>query len=377
MSEPLDVARYIFMNEEGELRSGWRILAFFLFIILAASLLMALTKVFSTLFPSLNSLLAEPTASDSLGRSGLISLYVSNLRNLAAAAVASAVSARMLERRSFASIGFKLHRNWQRDFALGCAMGAAALAIAVGIAAALETITFSVQTRNLAVLSQGLAVTFVFFLIAGATEELIFRGFPFQALVHNLGGFAAVAITSVLFGLAHLANPSASAFSTINTILAGVWLGLAYLLTRSLWLATALHCSWNFAMVFVFGLPVSGFTTLDQLAWLRGSIGGPAWISGGSYGPEGGVAVTAALLLSTLAIWKSGLFTMSDEMLAAIQHGKREPAFISIVAGEPLPESTPSLRHQEPDNTSLDDETRRAAVNSKPDGSQNSHGDER
>jgi membrane protease YdiL (CAAX protease family) len=330
MSEPLDVARYIFMNDEGELRSGWRILAFFLFFILAASLLMALTKVFAILFPSFKSLFAESTGSDSPTRSDLLSLFVGNLRNLAAAVIASAIAARMLERRSFASIGFKLHRKWLRDFLLGSAMGAAALAIAVGIAAATNTITFSVQTRGIANLSRGFMIGFLFFLIAGATEELIFRGFPFQALVHNLGGVAAVAITSVVFGLAHLANPSASAFSTINTILAGVWLGLAYLMTRSLWLATALHYSWNFAMVFVFGLPVSGFTTLDQLAWLRGSIGAPAWISGGSYGPEAGVAATVALILSTLAIWKSGLFTPSDEMLAAVQHGKREPAFISI-----------------------------------------------
>jgi len=342
MSEPLDVARYIFMNEEGELRSGWRILAFFLFFILAASLLMALTKAFTTLFPSLNSLVAEPIASESLSRSVLISLFVGNLSNLAAAVIASAISARMLERRSLASIGFKPHRKWQRDFLLGNVMGASALAIAVGIAVAASTITFSVHTRETGAVARGFAIAFFFFLIAGAFEELIFRGFPFQALVHNLGGAAAVAITSVLFGLAHLSNPSASTLSTVNTILAGVWLGLAYLMTRSLWLATALHYSWNFAMVWVFGLPVSGFTTLDQLAWLRGSIGAPAWISGGSYGPEGGVAVTAALLLSTLAIWKSGLFTLSDEMLAAVQHGKREPAFISIVAeGQPPESATP------------------------------------
>jgi hypothetical protein len=120
---------------------------------------------------------------------------------------------------------------------------------------------------------------------------------------------------------------------------------LAYLMTRSLWLATALHYSWNFAMVFIFGLPVSGFITLGDVAWLRGTIGAPAWISGGSYGPEGGVAATVALLLSTLAIWKSGLFTTSDEMLAAIQHGKREPAFVSIVPEEPPLGSTEPQRN--------------------------------
>jgi hypothetical protein len=173
-------------------------------------------------------------------------------------------------------------------------------------------------------------ITSLFFVIAGATEELIFRGFPFQALVHNLRGPGAIAITSLIFGLAHVSNPGASVFSTINTMLAGIWLGVAYLMTRSLWLATGLHWSWNFAMVFIFGLPVSGLTTLGEFAWLRGLTGEPMWVSGGSYGPEAGVAATLALLLSTLAIWKSGLFTASEEMLVAIRHGKPQPDFVKI-----------------------------------------------
>jgi len=152
----------------------------------------------------------------------------------------------------------------------------------------------------------------------------------------------------LLFGLAHLSNKDASALSTINTILAGIWLGLAYLMTRSLWLATALHWSWNFAMAFIFGLPVSGFTTLSQLAWLRPRIGGPVWISGGSYGPEAGVAGTVALILSTLTIWKSGLFTASEEMLVAIKHGRREPPFVSIMSENQQPlEAASDLRGSE------------------------------
>ena len=337
MSDPLDVARYIFLNDESELRSGWSVLAFFFFFILAVLLLTGLTKAFATLFPSLDFLLIEPSASEDLSRKELIYLAVSNVKNLAAAAVASAVCARALERRSFGSVGFRPHRGWSRDFGVGSLMGAASLAIAVGIAAAFGAVSFDVQARNGAQIVRGLIVVLVFFLISGATEELIFRGFPFQALVHNLGGAPAVVITSVIFGLAHLSNPNASAFSTINTILAGVWLGLAYLMTRSLWLATALHWSWNFAMAFIFGLPVSGFTALDQLAWLQGHTGSPTWVSGGSYGPEGGVAATMALILSMLAVWKSGLFTASDEMISALKHGKREPAFVSITSVQQAP----------------------------------------
>jgi membrane protease YdiL (CAAX protease family) len=336
MREPLDVARYIFMNGEDELRSGWRVLAFAFFFILVIALLTAPIAVLGILFPSLRFLLDQPPESDALSARALIYSYSDNLRSLTAAVIASAISARLLERRSLASIGFKLHRHWHKDFLIGSGMGAAALAIAVGIITSLGALTFGVQNRDPASLARGFLIACFFFLIAAATEELIFRGFPFQALVHNVGGLAAVAITSLVFGLAHFANPSASVFSTINTILAGVWLGIAYLMTRSLWLATALHFSWNFAMVFIFGLPVSGITALEQTAWLRGYPSAPQWISGGSYGPEAGAAATVALILSTLVIWKSGLFTPSEDMLAAIQHGKREPALISVVPDELL-----------------------------------------
>jgi len=349
MSDPLAIARYIFMNDESELRSGWRVLAFFFFFFISASLLTGLTRAFATLFPSLRFLKSEPSDSEVLTSAALIYLLAVNLINLISAMIASAVCVRLLEHRSLGSVGFKRHRLWFRDFSLGSALGAASLAIAVGIATIVKATSFNVQTSRLAQLVSGFLIVFFFFLIAGAAEELIFRGFPFQALVHNLGGAPALAITAVIFGLAHLANPSASAFSTINTMLAGVWLGLAYLMTRSLWLATALHYSWNLAMVFIFGLPVSGFTMLTRLGWLRGSEGSPAWVSGGSYGPEGGVAATVALLLSTAAIWKSGLFTTSEEMLDAIKHRKPEPPFVRITPEEPERSESETELRSEPD----------------------------
>jgi membrane protease YdiL (CAAX protease family) len=119
----------------------------------------------------------------------------------------------------------------------------------------------------------------------------------------------------------HLYNPGVTLFSTVNTVLAGIWLGVAYWKTRSLWLATALHVSWNLAMVFVFGLPVSGLTDYSEMGLLMGRPGSPAWLSGGDYGPEGGAAATLMLLASTFVIWKSGLFGVSPEMKTALIHG--------------------------------------------------------
>src|SRR5215216_6514144 len=121
MSDPTDVAQNIFLNDEGELRSGWRVLAFVILFILAASLLSGFTLALVTLFPSLGFLRSGgPTALDNLD---LISHYVAQLINFAAALLASWACARLLERRGLASVGYKPHRGWLRDFSLGSVIG--------------------------------------------------------------------------------------------------------------------------------------------------------------------------------------------------------------------------------------------------------------
>jgi uncharacterized protein len=355
MSDPHDVARYIFINDENELRSGWRVILFFISLFIVAALLTGLAKAVAILFPSFAFILSMPTGPDYPTSDDLAHLGFSNVMNLVGAVLATAICAKLLERRRLGSVGFMRHRGWMRDFALGSLMGAASLAIGVGIAASLGSFTFEVQTRGFSPLLRGLLITSLFFVIAGATEELVFRGFAFQALVHNLGGPLAIAITSLIFGLAHGSNPGASVFSTINTVLAGIWLALAYLMTRSLWLATALHWSWNFAMVFIFGLPVSGLTTLGEFAWLRGIVGEPAWVSGGSYGPEAGVAATLALILSSLAIWKSGLFAASQEMQNAIKHGKPQPELLKVTPEPDGLASTDAGAVSEPGSSTISD----------------------
>jgi len=314
--------RSLFSNDEGELRSGWRALAFFSIFIVISLVLTSIAGLVMALIPSLAPYLTQlplPTAPAS--GAALAFNAITWTAQLGAALIASAICARALERRGFGSVGFKLHKGWLRDFAFGSAGGGATLVLAVAASAAVGAMGFSVQISEPLILARNFLALFVTFLIAAASEELLLRGFPFQALTHNIGPVGALSITSVAFGLLHYLNPNVTLLSTFNTVLAGVWLGTAYLMTRSLWLATALHYSWNLVMVFVFGLPVSGITMYSHLAWLRSEPGEPAWISGGSYGPEGGLAATLALVISTLFIWKSGLFSPSQEMIETTRHG--------------------------------------------------------
>jgi CAAX protease family protein len=331
---PADRFVAVFVNDEKELRSGWRVLLFFIAFALAVIFLKGVAETAARLIPSLRFLAAESLpegpAADQLR---LLAMLIGVLETLAAAVIASFLCAHFLERRALASVGFKLHRGWLKDFALGSLIGGASLAVAVGLIAVAGAVHFDVQTTDARPLALSFGFLFIFFLIAGAVEEIVFRGFVFQAFLHNLGALPAVAITAILFGLAHGGNTNVSAFAIFNTVLAGVWLGAAYLKTRSLWLATALHYSWNFVMVFVFGLNVSGIPAFDRLAWLRGESRLPFWISGGDYGPEGGAAATVVLIVSTLLIWKSGWWRPTAEMLDAARHGKPERP-LSITADD-------------------------------------------
>jgi hypothetical protein len=111
----------------------------------------------------------------------------------------------------------------------------------------------------------------------------------------------------------HLNNPHAvPGFTFVNTALAGVWLAVAYLQTRSLWLPLALHWSWNWAQASLLGFPVSGIERIAPAPLLQAINAGPDWLTGGAYGIEGGAACTVALLVSTLVLWRTKLFALAN-----------------------------------------------------------------
>ena len=137
----------------------------------------------------------------------------------------------------------------------------------------------------------------------GALDEFLMRGMLISGLALALGGrrVAAVLIAAVLFGLAHMYFKGASPESVLSNTVGGVTYGLAFILTGRLWLGLGLHFAWNFAEGPLLGFPVSGY---DFGAGFFHIVDlGPRWLTGGLYGPEGGVVgigfrfvVIAALL---------------------------------------------------------------------------------
>ena len=133
------------------------------------------------------------------------------------------------------------------------------------------------------------------------TEELLFRGFFLRIFDAWWGWVPSLLITSAIFGLVHLGNPDATLSGAIFIVIeAGLLLGGAYLLTRRLWLAIAIHAGWNFMQAFVFVSPVSG--TGEAVGLFQVEWSGSSWLTGGTMGLEGSVITAALGLLAGIGL---------------------------------------------------------------------------
>jgi len=297
----------LFINSAGRLRSGWRLAVFVVAYIVCLFLLTSAVRVVyaAWIYFALDVKLGF-----------YVQDVVYRLIILASGLAAGYLCARLLEGLPWRSLGLSLHAGWFRDLLVGTAIGIASMALAAAIATAGGGLRFTFSTAGIfpqvaktLVLSGGL------FVVAALAEEALFRGYPLQTLTRARLAVLGVLLTSVPFAAIHLQNPNfETGLAFLNLVLAGVWLAAAYLRTRSLWFPLGVHWAWNWALGSLFGLPVSGITRIAPHPLLQGTDLGPAWLTGGNYGIEGGLACTITLAISTFFIWRTRLVSATDEM---------------------------------------------------------------
>ncbi len=235
------------------------------------------------------------------------------LTNTLGLATALVIAARVGDRRPLADYGFHLGRTWWRQAALGVGLGVALMGgiFAVTWAAGWARVeAFAVADRATWAALGRWAVAFA---LVAWYEETFVRGYLLRNLAEGLnvgplgptsGLLSAWVISSALFGLLHLGNPHATWVSTANLVLAGLLLGLGYLLTGELALPIGLHFAWNFMEGPVLGFPVSGLQTTPT-PLVRATYTGPDLWLGGTFGPEAGLLglLTTFLGMICLVIW--------------------------------------------------------------------------
>lgn len=183
--------------------------------------------------------------------------------------------------------------TWRLAIGLGTGLALFALIVAVAAALGVYRVTAEGDTRDL------LAQLIISALFPAISEEMLFRGILFRWIEEFGGSWLGLVLSSALFGAAHLWNPGANPIAvSFIAIEAGMMLGAAYMLTRSLWVPMGIHAAWNFAQGEIFDIPVSGIPVHGLLV---ARLDGPPLLTGNGFGLE---ASAIALLIATLfGLW--------------------------------------------------------------------------
>jgi membrane protease YdiL (CAAX protease family) len=186
------------------------------------------------------------------------------------------------------------------EFAIGFVIGTSAM---VGVFL-VEGLTGLLQVSDLQLPVVGILKRGGILAAAAALEELLFRGFMINGILTvRRSVWFAVAASALLFGVAHVANPNGTALGAVSTMIGGIMYALAYLWSGRLWMPWGLHLAWNFIQGPVLGFPVSGFKWESIVQQMDV---GPVLLTGGDYGPEGGLVGIAfrLVVILLLILWR-------------------------------------------------------------------------
>ncbi|MDQ3589182.1 MAG: CPBP family intramembrane metalloprotease [Actinomycetota bacterium] len=224
------------------------------------------------------------------------------------------LAGRFLDRRPFADLGFHLGRSgWWLDLLFGLALGALLMTFVFLVELGLGWITVTGAWETVqpgAPFALAILPPIGLLLCVGVYEETLSRGYQLRNAAEGLNYPAlgprgaivlAWVLSSIFFGALHIDNPNATFLSTANIAVAGLMLGLGYVLTGELAIPIGLHITWNLFQANVYGFPVSGLKPLGA-TFLEIEQRGPEIWTGGPFGPEAGLIGVSAMILGGLLI---------------------------------------------------------------------------
>jgi membrane protease YdiL (CAAX protease family) len=196
-----------------------------------------------------------------------------------------------------ADLRWRTRLGWARGFGAGLVFGIlpAAIAMTLGVFTAGAGWIHDGGSLQQWVLQAGKTVLIL--APAALAEELMFRGLPMVIAGRTLGRGRAILLLSLLFSLAHIRNPDVTSAGLANIALAGIWLSLAFFSAGGMWTAFGAHLGWN-ATLAALAAPVSGLPF--DIPYIDYRMGAPAWLTGGAFGPEGGLLGTLALTVTVV-----------------------------------------------------------------------------
>lgn len=202
-----------------------------------------------------------------------------------------------IEGRKLADYGLPWRKMFRSQFWVGALIGFAALTFLLTVLRLSGAFYFGTMALSGAQILQWAFLFGLAFILVALKEEFSLRGYALFTLTTGIGFWPAAIISSAYFGYGHLGNSGENWFGAFQ---AGAFGMLACLLLRrtgNLWLPIGFHAAWDWGQTYLYGVPDSGVVVPGHL--LNPKFIGPAWLTGGSVGPEGSVLCLVLLI----ALW--------------------------------------------------------------------------
>lgn len=212
----------------------------------------------------------------------------------------------LFEKRPFWTMGYELKHavpQYLRGFLIGAVMFSGAVGL-LALFGAVEVEAGDPSQVGFAALG-GVMIVLVGWIVQGGAEEALTRGWVLPVIGTRYKPWIGLLVSSLIFAILHGLNPGLNAIALLNLALFGVFAGLYAMREGSLWGISALHSVWNWIQGNFFGFQVSGMD-IGGGSLLNLKTVGADWLTGGAFGPEGGLAITAVLMVSIAAtvLWK-------------------------------------------------------------------------
>lgn len=293
----------IFINKNSKVRSGFKIAAtygsFFAANIIISLIAMILLIVFmlSTKKIAVNDLETYLTGLTSLNTGfGIFLGFIQCLCMI----LAVWLFWKLLDKKPISEIGLINIKKGYKDLFKGLAFGSISMILVFIILITSGNISLQnpLSSPNFNI---SLLIQFVFFIFVGINEEMFSRGYCMTVLKQTGNTWVVLIVSSIIFSALHSLNPSMSILSYINLFLVGLLFAYMFLRSNNLWLPIGYHITWNYFQGNIFGFQVSGQSTgsLYKLNTPAKNI-----ITGGGFGPEGGLVVSFIIILGFIYMWK-------------------------------------------------------------------------
>ncbi|WP_367277804.1 CPBP family intramembrane glutamic endopeptidase [Clostridium sp.] len=315
----------IFINKNSQVRSGWKIastwISFYFATLLITSIAMTIYMLIMIFIHKADSQYMSNFLAN-LKTDGLKSNLMMFFNSIQCICMIFFVVLfwKVYDKRPIRDIGLINIKKGYKDLLKGLAFGSISVILVFIILLASKNIALENSLLN-PNFNSSLLTSLILFILVGINEEMFARGYCMTVLKQTGNKWVVVIVSSIIFSLMHSLNPHMSFLSYLNLFLFAILASYMFIKSNNLWLSIGYHITWNYFEGNVFGFQVSGLATQSMY-----TLNTPAQniITGGSFGPEGGLVVTFITLLGILYIWKFYKpQTLVDTMEESISYEKQ------------------------------------------------------